>query len=97
MTEAELVAAVLDEAGRLGLMAHHCPDSRRCRGPRGFPDLVVLGRRGVIFAECKSSNGETNWHQDLWIWLLKKTTDVAIWRPADLADGTIKQALENIA
>lgn len=58
------------EAQRLGLLWHHCADPRKCRGPAGFPDLVVLGAGGLGLAELKTLDGQTSAGQDAWIWAL---------------------------
>lgn len=68
MTEAEFQAAAEAECERLGLLWHHCTDPRRCRGPRGFPDLIALGPRGLVVAELKSADGDTSAEQDRWIY-----------------------------
>lgn len=98
MTELELLAAVVEQCGELGLLWHHCTDSRSCHGASGFPDLVIAGRRGVIFAELKSDIGETSAEQDLWLWTLARTSILyqLVWRPADLETGRIRGQLELI-
>lgn len=68
MTEAEFQRQAEAECARLGLLWHHCTDSRHCRGPRGFPDLLALGPGGLVIAELKGTGGETTAGQDLWIW-----------------------------
>lgn len=54
---AEIVISGLEEGGWLW---HWCSDSRRCRGPKGLPDLIGVHRaRGMLAIECKGdlSNG----------------------------------------
>lgn len=68
MTEAEFQAAAEAECARLGLLWHHCTEPRRCSGPRGFPDLLALGPRGLVLAELKSATGDTSAEQDNWIY-----------------------------
>jgi hypothetical protein len=101
MTEPELVTEVTALCVRLRLMWHHCRDSRSCQGPRGLPDLIIAGPRGLIFAEIKSEDGETSPAQDLWIWTLDRIGSLdmtpAVWRPADLSSGEIKLKLQSIA
>lgn len=99
MTEAELVAEVSKLCGQLGLLWHHCRDARCCRGPRGLPDLIVAGPRGVIFAELKSEDGDTSPDQDLWLWTVAKgkRAGVELWRPRDLQSGIIRAVLEALA
>jgi hypothetical protein len=84
MTEAELQATAEAACDQLGLLWHHCTDPRRCRGPRGFPDLVVLGPRGWLTAEFKSPDGETTADQDRWIWTAWQSgLAIPVLRPAD--------------
>lgn len=100
MTEAELLAEVTDLCGQLGLIWHHCAASARCRGPRGFPDLVIAGLGGVIFAELKTTEGDTTAEQDRWLYTLARSnldTRVFTWRPADLDAGRIRHWLGKIA
>jgi hypothetical protein len=98
LTEAELTGEILSLAGELGVLAHHCPDSRRCHGPKGFPDLVLAGTRGTVFAELKNDYSDTTADQEWWRWhLVKSGQHWRLWRPADLANGTIRSTLERIA
>ncbi len=108
MTEADLRSAVCELADRHKLLWHWCADARRCCGPRGLPDLIIAGRRGLIIAELKTEDGETSAPQDLWLWTLGRGThpgpgeacepyQVHVWRPAQLRDGTIGRVLEAIA
>jgi hypothetical protein len=103
-SEGMFTVRVLALARRLGLLAHWCRDSRRCEGQPGFPDLVIAGDRGVIFAELKMPGQDTTAEQDLWGWRLINAWQVyalagcpprpwRIWTPADLADGTIETVL----
>ena len=88
----ELIAAA---AMGMGLRAHWCPDSRKCVGQRGFPDLVIAGPRGHIFREVKMPAGETTPDQDMWGWTLEKGSRVLVprtwetWRPADWDSGLV--------
>ena len=94
MTEARFRSQVEAEAQRLGLLWHACHDSRACRGPKGFPDLVIAGPGGLILAELKTQDGQTTAEQDLWLWTLDHAA--MIWRPADLEDNVIESALRRI-
>lgn len=96
MTEHELDKNIRQLCKDLGLRAYHTHDSRR--SPAGFPDLVIVGPNGVIYAELKSMTGklrpeQAEWRDDLitagQTWLL--------WRPDGLADGTIAIALTQIS
>lgn len=109
MTEAEFTEEVAAMAGAMGLLLHHCTDSRRCIGQAGFPDLIIVGVRGIIFAELKIPGGETSAEQDLWHWTLHQANMLCstecersghlhqLWTPADLENGRIKRELEEIS
>ncbi|HEY1622131.1 MAG TPA: hypothetical protein VGG25_31225 [Streptosporangiaceae bacterium] len=99
MTEAQLLARVTGLCEELGLLWHHCNDARRCTGPDGFPDLVIAGQRGVMFAELKSASGETSAGQDLWLWTLDRAATGGhfgrgVFRPNLWDSGQIRRCLE---
>jgi hypothetical protein len=96
MTEGELVAEITKLCGQLGLLWHHCRDSRHCHGQKGLPDLLIAGPHGVLFTEIKSAAGELTADQDMWIWMLAKQVSIEVWRPADLESGLIRSELEAI-
>src|SRR5215469_3997141 len=97
MTEAELRGLVTRECTRLGLLWHWCRDSRVCEGNRGLPDLVILGRGGILLAELKGPDGETSADQDKWLWhAWAASIPWAIWRPSDWDKGAIQRRLANL-
>ena len=99
MREAIFTEAVLAMARDRGLLVHHCPDSRRCTGQKGFPDLVIAGPGGILFAELKSEDGETSADQDLWGWTLSRGLGRlahTILRPGDLRNGRIARELNRL-
>ena len=60
---------------------------------KGFPDLVLVGRGRVIFAELKSKKGRLSPEQKIWIETLEANgAEVHVWRPADFE--TVKKVLE---
>ncbi len=80
MTERELLDAVRQACRWSGLMVYHTFDSRRSE--RGFPDVVVVGPRGVIFRELKSSRGRLSPDQVRWLDKLRQAgSDAGVWRP----------------
>jgi len=98
MDERALTGKVIRECGRHGLLVHHCPDSRRCTGTPGLPDLIVLGGREILLAELKGRDGETSSVQDLWLYHLHQAgVPYYVWRPQDWEAGTIQEALEKLA
>jgi hypothetical protein len=98
MTEAELLKEVMGLCKVIGLLTHHCGDSRRCQGMPGLPDLVIVGKQGFIWAELKDDDEPTTPEQDLWLWTLAKAgMPWYIWRPEQWRDGTIEQILWGMA
>lgn len=106
MTEDQLMAAVIGELDRRGLLWHHDPDSRRSQGSKGFPDLVIASRHAVLFREVKGEDGETSADQDEWGWTLREPGLVdyepfglerwAVWSPREWRSGLIKMELKAI-
>lgn len=102
----DLVGKVLEAARALGLLAHHCRDGRYCHG-RGLPDLVIVGRNGIIFREVKTGNAETTAEQDLWGWTILQSWTRgtyqgpvvlwSVWSEADWQDGTVGGELVALA
>lgn len=78
----------------LNLRTYHTYDSRK--SAPGFPDLVIVGKNGVIFAELKTTRGKITAHQQAWWNDLKRAgAEAYIWRPEDW--GTIQNVLKRIA
>lgn len=99
---------VADRAARFGWMVHHDRPARTAKGWRsallghqGFPDLVLVHpQHGIIFAECKGATGYPDVYQRLWRDTLAAAIGSAagrvryyLWRPAQLADGSIERIL----
>ena len=97
MTEAELLRKVVALGADHHLEVFHCRDSRGSSG-RGFPDLVIAGRRGVVFVELKSSAGSLTPEQRRWGSVLREAGQRwIVWRPSELDNGTIERELGTIA
>jgi len=97
VTEATLTNDVAALATRHGLLWHHCPDARRCAGPRGLPDLLIAGPGGLLLAELKSETGDTSAAQDAWAWTLTRARQqYELWRPEHWRDGTIEKVLSGL-
>lgn len=98
MSEIELTRDVIGAADRAGLQWHHCPDSRRCQGNRGFPDLVVACLNGLLMAELKSADGDTTAEQDRWGWhiAMAPVTRYRLWNPRHWEEGIITSELVNL-
>lgn len=98
MTEGQLLKTVTIHAANLGLLTHHCGDCRRCQGRRGLPDLLILGRGGVLLAELKGEDGETSADQDLWLSTAHEAkVPYAVWRPGNWQSGLIQARLRDLA
>jgi len=77
------------------LSCYYVPDSRRA-SVRGWPDLVILGRR-VLFRELKTEYGVVSAEQyEIGAKLLWAGQSWAIWRPHDLRSGRILRQLADI-
>ena len=97
MTEHELLAETIKLCEQLGLLYHHCPDGRGCRGQRGLPDLIVLGGNGLAMLELKSADGEPSADQALWAWTLHKIgATYALMQPLQLETGELRTFLEGL-
>ena len=97
MTESDLDRGIRRILADLpALRWYHTHDSRR--SPHGFPDLVVVGPRAVIWRELKRENGRHTAAQLGWLFALSDAgQDAATWRPAQLLDGTIARELAALA
>ena len=79
---------VVEEYARLrGWLVYHTRDSRRSEP--GFPDLVLIRRRRIIFAELKTDRGRLTGSQKQWLGNLLGLGDpveVYLWRPREWPD-----------
>lgn len=53
---------------------------------KGFPDLVMVKGKKLIFAELKSSKGKLTYEQDTWLMILQNALPekrTYVWRPSD--------------
>jgi len=54
---------------------------------RGFPDLIIMGKGRVVFAELKSERGKTTADQDEWLTFLDaEGLESHLWRPSNWDD-----------
>jgi hypothetical protein len=97
MTEAELMEHIRALVDGLGLHAYHAHDARRSWGP-GFPDLVIVGRGGCIYRECKTEHGSLSPEQRQWGDALRASGQRwSVWRPRHLLDHSIARELTELA
>jgi hypothetical protein len=94
MSEAQFQKRITDYCDLLGLKWHHETDSRKSK--KGFPDLVIAGRGGVIFAELKAQKGRVTNAQADWIGaVLLGGGRAYVWRPSDWPE--VEQILRELA
>ena len=98
MTERELQEQVRLMCAQLGLYHYHAHDSRRSQG--GFPDSWIISLRTgqAMFRELKSQAGKLTYEQKSLGYALRAGGhDWAVWRPANLLDGSIAAQLGQLA
>ena len=88
ITEKAFQGQVLEQADCLGWRHYHTFESRR--SPAGFPDLVLVRRGRLIFAELKAEAGkltaaQIDWYADLLAVqdAAPGVVDVRAWRPSE--------------
>ena len=95
MMESDFQDQVIARCEALGLRVWHDEDSRRNRA--GLPDLIVVGTT-TVFIELKSMRGKLRPEQEAFMTdLYEAGTQVLLWRPEHLFDGTVDRILRSIA
>ena len=90
ITEKEFMAQVVQLAKLRGWLCYHTYDARNSAA--GFPDLVLVRRERLIFAELKRNGGKPTPEQLQWLAALRAVATVTpavhvrLWRPMDWAD-----------
>ncbi len=81
--EDELQAKVVKLAKQLGYKIYHTYDSRLSE--EGWPDLVLVRKKTVIFAELKTETGKLTPSQKRWLAALMAAGQrTYCWRPSDI-------------
>lgn len=94
LSELAFQQRITDYCDWLHLTWHHETDSRRSRA--GFPDLVIVGPGGLLFAELKADRGRLRPDQARWIATLAAAgAEVHVWRPNNWPD--IQNRLKELA
>ena len=92
ISEAQFQAAIVDLAHYFQWRVFHPRTVRTFtghhltayQGHAGFPDLVLAGASGVIFAELKAQKGRPSKDQQLWRSALEAGgAEYYLWRPSD--------------
>jgi hypothetical protein len=106
MSEDDLLCAVLDLAKTLGIRSAHFRPAQSQTGRwltavqgdgKGYPDLTLVGKGGVLFRELKSAKGAHYPEQKAWLAALTEAgADADSWRPADLHSGRIEAELRAV-
>lgn len=103
MTEEQLQRAVIELARLTGWRVAHFRPALTSHGWRtaveadgaGFPDLVLVRRQLVVFAELKSDRGTLTPGQREWADALTEAgQEMFVWRPRDWSSGAIEQFLK---
>jgi len=95
MTERQLQQSVTDLCRVFHLLCYHTRDSRGSAA--GFPDLVIVGDKGILYAELKSKAGKLTIEQGCWRDGITAAGGVwRCWRPADWHSGDIRAELEGL-
>lgn len=82
LTERRFSQQVVDYATLMRWRVYRTHNSRH--SPAGFPDLVLVRRPRVVWAELKSERGRATKEQLAWIGeLFACSQEVYIWRPSD--------------
>ena len=79
-TEKDFQAQVVELAEVMGWLVYHPYDSRNSE--KGYPDLTMVRKERVIWAELKSNYGTVTGVQRLWLRALPMG-QAFLWRPSD--------------
>ncbi len=104
ISERDLQNAIVQAAHLYGYMVFHARPALSAKGWRtavqydgtGFPDLVMVGKDRIVFAEIKSEKGKPSPAQQQWIAGLEavarasSTVRVCVWRPEDWPDRVLE-------
>lgn len=106
ISEAELQAAIIECAGRLGWRVHHQRPARlgngawrtAIEGHPGFPDLVLLKPPRLLIWELKRQDARrarTTPDQEEWLrQFMRCGVSIGVIRPSDWSSGYVQRVLE---
>ena len=96
LTETQFQKIITDMADDRGILWHHCDAAYRCSGHNGFPDLILV-KDIVLFVELKSWYGRLRPEQSTYRERLDYAgANYALWRPRDLFNGVIEDAMNQL-
>ena len=84
ITEKEFSQQIVDAARTFGWKVYRT--WRSIHSPAGYPDLTMVRRDRIVFAELKSEKGKPPTDaQEEWLQVLREvgTCEVYLWRPKD--------------
>jgi len=96
MLERELSQIIFDAARKLRWLVARYPTFRATQTTSGFPDLVMVRKGRLIFAELKREGKDPTEEQRDWLEELRSiafNVQAYVWRPRDWMDGTIEELL----
>lgn len=84
-SEAEFLSKVRKLCFFYGLACYHT--YRSDRSEPGYPDLTIVGARGVMFRELKVESGRVTPMQKYWLDAMRSAgLDADVWKPSDFPD-----------
>ena len=90
MKESTWQAKVVAYARKQGWRVYYTANSRG--SPAGFPDLTLVRRERLVYAELKTQTGKLRPEQHEWLEALEATAaEVYVWRPAHI--GVMQECL----
>jgi len=94
MSEEELAAQVIELARDRGWLVKRDPTWRATCATPGYPDLTMVRKGRVVWAELKREGKEPTDAQKVWLDALRATGHGCyVWRPSSWLDGTIEEIL----
>lgn len=91
ISERDWQATVTQMLTAFGWLWYHAPDNRPVNGriqgiKAGFPDIVAVRGRRILWIELKRETGKTSPDQDTWLGRLGDAgQETYVWRPSDSA------------
>lgn len=77
------------------LVWHHCGSPHHCNGQAGMPDLLIIGRRRLLWPEIKGDTTPVRREQrEFGEALTEAGQSWCVWRPDDMRSGRIEMELQ---